>query len=108
MAKDRGTEFRKEAALDYLFIPGISDHKALSLLYKTVAYINNAKTVTGAPPMSTRPIPKSVTQLPSCPQSIQVNTGAEANMAQMFAADTSFEAANACVQIHGGFGFAEK
>ena len=36
------------------------------------------------------------------------NPGAEANMAKMLAADASFEAANACVQIHGGFGFAEE
>ncbi len=34
--------------------------------------------------------------------------GAEANMAKMLAADASFEAANACVQTHGGFGFAEE
>ena len=36
------------------------------------------------------------------------NPGAEANMAKMLAADASFEAANACVQTHGGFGFAEE
>ncbi|WP_439492088.1 acyl-CoA dehydrogenase family protein [Bosea sp. (in: a-proteobacteria)] len=36
------------------------------------------------------------------------NAGAEANMAKMLAADASFEAANACVQTHGGFGFAEE
>ncbi|WP_426169252.1 acyl-CoA dehydrogenase family protein [Sandarakinorhabdus sp. DWP1-3-1] len=34
------------------------------------------------------------------------NCGAEANMAKMLAADASWEAANACVQTHGGFGFA--
>jgi acyl-CoA dehydrogenase len=34
--------------------------------------------------------------------------GAEANMAKMLAADASWEAANACVQTHGGFGFAEE
>ncbi len=33
---------------------------------------------------------------------------AEANMAKMLAADASFEAANACIQTHGGFGFAEE
>jgi alkylation response protein AidB-like acyl-CoA dehydrogenase len=33
--------------------------------------------------------------------------GAEANMAKMLAADASFEAANMCIQTHGGFGFAE-
>jgi acyl-CoA dehydrogenase len=34
--------------------------------------------------------------------------GPEANMAKMLAADASWEAANACVQTHGGFGFAEE
>ena len=34
--------------------------------------------------------------------------GAEANMAKMLAADASWEAANACVQTHGGFAFAEE
>jgi alkylation response protein AidB-like acyl-CoA dehydrogenase len=33
--------------------------------------------------------------------------GAEANMAKLLAADASWDAANACVQTHGGFGFAE-
>jgi len=33
--------------------------------------------------------------------------GAEANMAKMLTADASFEAANAAIQTHGGFGFAE-
>jgi acyl-CoA dehydrogenase len=32
--------------------------------------------------------------------------GAEANMAKMLCADASWEAANACLQTHGGFGFA--
>jgi acyl-CoA dehydrogenase len=32
--------------------------------------------------------------------------GAEANMAKMLAAEASWEAANACLQTHGGFGFA--
>ncbi len=36
------------------------------------------------------------------------NPGAEANMAKMLAADASFEAANVCMQTHGGFGFAEE
>ncbi|MFL5225511.1 MAG: acyl-CoA dehydrogenase family protein [Microvirga sp.] len=36
------------------------------------------------------------------------NPGAEANMAKMLAADASFEAANVCVQTHGGFGSAEE
>jgi acyl-CoA dehydrogenase len=34
--------------------------------------------------------------------------GPEANMAKMLAADASWEAANACLQTHGGFGFAEE
>jgi len=33
--------------------------------------------------------------------------GAEANMAKLLAADAAWEAANVCVQTHGGFGFAE-
>ena len=32
--------------------------------------------------------------------------GAEANMAKLLAADASWEAANACLQTHGGYGFA--
>ncbi|MFN8759890.1 MAG: acyl-CoA dehydrogenase family protein [Tagaea sp.] len=34
--------------------------------------------------------------------------GPEANMGKMLAADASWEAANACLQTHGGFGFAEE
>ena len=34
--------------------------------------------------------------------------GAEANMAKLLAADASWEAANACLQYHGGFGFASE
>jgi acyl-CoA dehydrogenase len=34
--------------------------------------------------------------------------GAEANMAKLLAAEASWEAAEACVQTHGGFGFAEE
>ncbi len=34
--------------------------------------------------------------------------GAEANMSKMLAADAAWEAANACVQTHGGFAFAEE
>ena len=34
--------------------------------------------------------------------------GAEANMAKMLAADAAWEAANVCLQTHGGFGFAEE
>ncbi|MEE9333038.1 MAG: acyl-CoA dehydrogenase family protein [Granulosicoccaceae bacterium] len=34
------------------------------------------------------------------------NCGAQANMAKMLAADASWEAANACIQFHGGYGFA--
>ncbi len=36
------------------------------------------------------------------------NCGAEANMAKMLAAEASWDAAEACVQTHGGFGFAEE
>jgi acyl-CoA dehydrogenase len=36
------------------------------------------------------------------------NAGAEANMAKMLAADASWQAADMCVQTHGGFGFAEE
>ena len=32
--------------------------------------------------------------------------GTEANMAKLLCADASWEAANACLQTHGGFGFA--
>lgn len=39
---------------------------------------------------------------------VGANPGAEANMAKMLAADASFEAANTCIQTHGGFGFAEE
>jgi len=35
------------------------------------------------------------------------NCGAEANMAKMLAADASWDAANACLQTYGGFGFAQ-
>ena len=34
--------------------------------------------------------------------------GAEANMAKLLAAKASWEAANACIQFHGGFGFANE
>ncbi|MEP1441994.1 MAG: acyl-CoA dehydrogenase family protein [Hyphomicrobiales bacterium] len=36
----------------------------------------------------------------------QEECGAQANMAKLLAADASWEAANACIQFHGGFGFA--
>jgi len=36
----------------------------------------------------------------------QKHCGAQANMAKLLAADASWEAANACLQFHGGFGFA--
>jgi acyl-CoA dehydrogenase len=36
----------------------------------------------------------------------QQNAGAEANMAKYLAAKASWEAGNACLQTHGGFGFA--
>ncbi len=35
-----------------------------------------------------------------------MNCGAEANMAKLLAADASWAAAEACIQTHGGFGFA--
>ena len=34
--------------------------------------------------------------------------GAEANMAKLLAAEASWEAANACLDAHGGWGFAEE
>src|ERR1700758_4516742 len=37
-----------------------------------------------------------------------LDCGAEANMSKMLAADAAWEAANACIQTHGGFGFAEE
>ncbi len=37
-----------------------------------------------------------------------MNPGVEANTAKMLAADASWEAAEACLQTHGGFGFAEE
>jgi len=36
------------------------------------------------------------------------NPGEAANTAKLLAADASVEAANACIQTHGGFGFAEE
>ena len=36
------------------------------------------------------------------------DSGAEANMAKLLAADASWAAADMCVQTHGGFGFAEE
>jgi alkylation response protein AidB-like acyl-CoA dehydrogenase len=37
-----------------------------------------------------------------------LDPGVEANSAKMLAADASFEAGEACLQTHGGFGFAEE
>lgn len=37
-----------------------------------------------------------------------IDCGAQANMAKLLAADASWEAANECMQVHGGFGFAEE
>jgi acyl-CoA dehydrogenase len=37
---------------------------------------------------------------------VQQPCGAEANMAKLLAADASWEAANVCLQTHGGYGFA--
>ena len=36
------------------------------------------------------------------------NPGEEANLAKMLCADAAWAAAEACVQTHGGFGFAEE
>ena len=36
------------------------------------------------------------------------NPGAEANMAKLLASEASWAAANAAVQFHGGYGFAEE
>ncbi|MBN0588736.1 acyl-CoA/acyl-ACP dehydrogenase, partial [Pseudomonas aeruginosa] len=36
------------------------------------------------------------------------NAGAAANMAKYLSAKASWEAANACLQTHGGFGFANE
>jgi alkylation response protein AidB-like acyl-CoA dehydrogenase len=36
------------------------------------------------------------------------NCGEEANMAKMLAAEASWAAGEACIQTHGGFGFAEE
>ena len=36
------------------------------------------------------------------------SSGAEANMAKMLAADAAWEAANVCLEVHGGFGFARE
>src|SRR4029077_16964347 len=37
-----------------------------------------------------------------------LDSGAAATIAKMLAADAAWEAANACVQTHGGFAFAEE
>jgi alkylation response protein AidB-like acyl-CoA dehydrogenase len=37
-----------------------------------------------------------------------LDPGIEANSAKLLAADASWEAAEACLQTHGGFGFAEE
>jgi alkylation response protein AidB-like acyl-CoA dehydrogenase len=47
-----------------------------------------------------------VREAASCYQS-GADCGAEANMAKLLAADASWAAAEACLQTHGGFGFAE-
>lgn len=38
----------------------------------------------------------------------KIECGAQANMAKYLAAKASWEAANACIQFHGGFGFADE
>src|ERR1700680_97399 len=42
------------------------------------------------------------------PYEAGLDCGGEANMSKMLAADAAWDAANACVQTHGGFGFAEE
>jgi acyl-CoA dehydrogenase len=37
-----------------------------------------------------------------------LDCGTEANMAKMLAAEASWAAGEACIQTHGGFGFAEE
>jgi acyl-CoA dehydrogenase len=37
-----------------------------------------------------------------------LDCGAQANMAKLLASEASWEAANACIQTHGGFGFARE
>ena len=66
---------------------------------RACSFRSPAPTRTCAPPTScaTRP-PRSSTPAKPC--------GAEANMAKLLAADASWEAANVCLQTHGGFGFA--
>lgn len=39
---------------------------------------------------------------------LDLDCGAQANMAKYLAAKASWEAANACIQFHGGFGFADE
>ena len=39
---------------------------------------------------------------------VQPHSGAQANMAKYLAAKASWEAANVCMQTHGGFGFANE
>ena len=44
----------------------------------------------------------------SCRYDAGENPGEEANLAKLLAADASWQAAEACLQTHGGFGFAEE
>jgi len=39
---------------------------------------------------------------------VGLDCGAQANMAKLLASEASWEAANACIQTHGGFGFARE
>jgi acyl-CoA dehydrogenase len=50
----------------------------------------------------------SLMRFDACPRfdAGQACGGAQANMAKLLAADASWEAANACVQVHGGYRFA--
>ena len=51
--------------------------------------------------------PDASRRRPRCSRPAQP-CGAEANMAKLLAAEASWEAADACLQTHGGFGFAER
>ena len=50
----------------------------------------------------------AATQIAQAAEAKPAQPEGEANMAKMLAADASWEAANACVQTHGGFAFAEE
>jgi alkylation response protein AidB-like acyl-CoA dehydrogenase len=87
---------------------------------KTTAYANQ-RVVFGRPIGQNQgiqfPIAKAYTQMRAAELMVHraaalfdasKDCGAEANMAKMLAADASWAAAEACVQTHGGFAFAEE